>query len=160
MSFGPARGVFSPWRPRASRTRPARCLHPTPHRASSVGCAACIRPRERSCAQQSIFCVLFTRPARPSTRRHHTFPARSNPVRPQRVNERPTLCGPPTPEVPGTNEAPPDAPPKPGSGNIAPRLGFPYSRVNLRPSTTPAGASVKRLLHILQHFSQIERILE
>ena len=69
--------------PADSTVRLSRCLRFCNYRALSQNRAAAIRPRERSCAQLSIFCTLFTRPAYASTRREKVFPARSNPDRPQ-----------------------------------------------------------------------------
>ncbi len=80
---------------------------PPPYRASRGGSEACVRPPLRTAVRQLWVCVLFTRPARPSTR--HAEPSLSGrmPYRPQVVKEgpKPTPILRPAP-APGSRAAP------------------------------------------------------
>ncbi len=76
-------GKFSQCDPRGRRIS-ASLLSSNPALAGvEQGSAAVVRPRERKDAQQSLFCVIFTRPSRPSTRNSRASHARSKPHRPR-----------------------------------------------------------------------------
>lgn len=91
---GPTCSIFSRFHPCRSQVSASSKSVVVMLSSIARGPRSLIRPRERSYARQTLWCMLFTRLACSWTRSNQTSHARSNPVRPRVIKDQAMIAHP------------------------------------------------------------------